>query len=48
MSKDPSYDTYIKLISAEGHEFIVSKKCVLVSKTLNLMLSRDSMNNKLY
>lgn len=44
MSKDSSDDhKYIKLISAEGHEFIVSKKCVLVSKTLNLMLSRDSM-----
>jgi len=30
---------YVKLISADGHEFIVDRKCAMVSGTIKSMLS---------
>eukprot|EP01111_Echinosteliopsis_oligospora_P018701 TRINITY_DN871_c0_g1_i1.p1 TRINITY_DN871_c0_g1~~TRINITY_DN871_c0_g1_i1.p1 ORF type:complete len:104 (-),score=28.36 TRINITY_DN871_c0_g1_i1:196-507(-) len=38
MTEDKEVDT-VKLISADGHEFIVAKKCALVSGTIKSMLS---------
>jgi len=34
---------YVKLISADGHEFIVDRKCAMVSGTIKSMLSGPGM-----
>jgi transcription elongation factor B subunit 1 len=39
MSVDPSTLHMVKLISADGHEFYVHKKCAMVSGTIAAMLS---------
>ena len=36
---EPHQSNMIKLISAEGHEFIVNRKCAMVSGTIKAMLS---------
>lgn len=30
---------YVKLISSDGHEFIIKRKCALVSRTIEAMMS---------
>ncbi|EQC27571.1 transcription elongation factor B, polypeptide 1 [Saprolegnia diclina VS20] len=37
---------YVKLISAEGHEFYVARKCALVSGTIKAMLSGHFSESK--
>ncbi|GAB5035344.1 transcription elongation factor polypeptide 1 [Nannochloropsis oceanica] len=44
MEEEPS--KYIKLISAEGHEFIVDRKCACVSKTIEAMLAGGFTESK--
>ncbi|KAJ0396136.1 hypothetical protein ATCC90586_008569 [Pythium insidiosum] len=36
----------VKLISAEGHEFYISKKCAMVSGTMRAMLSGQFTESK--
>jgi hypothetical protein len=37
--QQPHQPHMIKLISAEGHEFFVNRKCAMVSGTIKAMLS---------
>lgn len=39
MDEDQPSSSMIKLISAEGHEFFVNRKCAMVSGTIKAMLS---------
>ncbi len=39
-----SIDT-VKMISAEGHEFIVDRKCVTISGTIKSMLTGPGSNS---
>lgn len=39
---------FVKLISAEGHEFFVDRKCALVSGTIRSMLQSKSTNIYMY
>mmetsp|Transcript_115581 Transcript_115581/g.248365 ORF Transcript_115581/g.248365 Transcript_115581/m.248365 type:complete len:102 (-) Transcript_115581:71-376(-) len=39
MDDDQPSSSMIKLISAEGHEFFVNRKCAMVSGTIKAMLS---------
>ena len=38
MEDDKEVGAVVKLISAEGHEFFVDKKCAMVSGTIKTML----------
>ena len=40
-----SESPFIKLISAEGHEFYVDRKCAMVSGTIKAMLSGNTTSN---
>lgn len=37
----------ITLVSAEGHEFIIDRKCALVSKTISSMLEGAFLENEM-
>mmetsp|Transcript_16630 Transcript_16630/g.30130 ORF Transcript_16630/g.30130 Transcript_16630/m.30130 type:complete len:114 (-) Transcript_16630:30-371(-) len=37
---------YVKLISKEGHEFYVDRKCAMISGTIKAMLSGGFMESK--
>eukprot|EP00123_Amoebidium_parasiticum_P006040 comp17101_c1_seq1/m.15859 comp17101_c1_seq1/g.15859 ORF comp17101_c1_seq1/g.15859 comp17101_c1_seq1/m.15859 type:complete len:105 (-) comp17101_c1_seq1:34-348(-) len=39
MADDDDTRQYVKLTSSDGHEFIVSRKCAMVSGTIKSMLS---------
>ncbi len=48
-AEETTVDT-VKLISADGHEFVVDRKCALVSGTIKSMLSGPGMRktNQIY
>ncbi len=35
---DTSHSEFVKLISAEGHEFYIDRRCAMVSGTIKIML----------
>lgn len=39
--EDEGLPSVVKLISAEGHEFFVDKKCAMVSGTIKTMLESN-------
>ncbi|RHY44698.1 hypothetical protein DYB30_011028 [Aphanomyces astaci] len=46
-SSDPAgQQEYIKLISAEGHEFYIARKCAMVSGTIKAMLTGHFIESK--
>lgn len=46
--QQPHQPHMIKLISAEGHEFFVNRKCAMVSGTIKAMLSGSVVIDNLY
>lgn len=45
MSSSSGESSTIKLISAEGHEFFVDRKCAMVSGTIKAMLAGGLLCN---
>ena len=45
-AREEGSSPYVKLISKEGHEFYVDRKCAMVSGTIKAMLSGGFMESK--
>jgi len=45
MAKEDVASQYVKLVSAEGHEFIIDRKCAMSSGTIKAMLEGSFSEN---
>jgi hypothetical protein len=43
MADDDELKQFVKLVSADGHEFFISRRCAMVSATIKSMLSGPGM-----